>query len=199
MNDDVHRHEDLGTVEREGDLLRITFVRALPSDADSVWRALTESAGLRHWFPADILGEREPGAALTFRFWPEHVEADREQLEAAGEDGEEDMPGVLRVWEPARVLEFDWDTERLRFELEDLARPAGTVRNSEADPHACTRLTFSTWLAIEGPWPPEGTMAGWYACLHALGTYLWTGTGEDVSTEEAGALTAGYARIIAKL
>ncbi|WP_432420569.1 SRPBCC domain-containing protein [Nocardia carnea] len=44
-----------------------------------VWRALTESEHLRHWFPADILGERRAGAEVRFRLWPESVE------QAAGE------------------------------------------------------------------------------------------------------------------
>ncbi len=177
---------DLGTVVREGDQLTITYVRELPADTARTWRALTESEDLRHWFPADIIGDREPGSRLTFRFWPEHLKAGEDQLEEAGMDGESDMPGDLLAWEPEQNFEFTWDTERLVFDLESLGSDS-------------TRLTFSTWLAAEGPWPPEGTMAGWYACLHGLVTMLRTGTAETLSEDETTALAAEYGRIVAAL
>jgi uncharacterized protein YndB with AHSA1/START domain len=81
---------------------RIRYVRHYPHPPEKVWRALIEPDELKHWFPAEIQGERKQGAKLRFVF-----------------EGEAGPPteGELRVFDPPRLLEFTWDVEVLRFEL----------------------------------------------------------------------------------
>ncbi|HEY1133614.1 MAG TPA: hypothetical protein VGE77_03500 [Nocardioides sp.] len=64
----------MGRVLRDGDRVGLRFRRELAHPRERVWRALTGSDDLRHWFPADVVGERVPGAALEVRFWDKNVE-----------------------------------------------------------------------------------------------------------------------------
>jgi uncharacterized protein YndB with AHSA1/START domain len=69
-----------------------------------VWRAVTDPAELKHWFPAAVETELRPGAPMRFTFAEEApVEPDWE--------GE-----VLEVDEP-RVFMFRWDQDVIRIEL----------------------------------------------------------------------------------
>ncbi|UMG93452.1 SRPBCC domain-containing protein [Nocardioides sp. TF02-7] len=45
-----------GVLLRDGDRVGLRFERRLAHPPEKVWRALTESEHLRHWFPADIVG-----------------------------------------------------------------------------------------------------------------------------------------------
>jgi uncharacterized protein YndB with AHSA1/START domain len=145
----------MGEVLRDGDRVGLRFVRRLAHPPAKVWRALTESEDLRHWLPVDIVGERRAGARIELPFWPEVVpEAERHGMAEA-------MTGEIRVWEPERLLEYTWDVDVLRFELQ--ATDDGT------------RLTFTTWLAGEQPEGFEGTAAGYHVCLDSLTELLDTG------------------------
>ena len=79
----------------------VEFVRHLPHAPEKVWRALTESEHLAHWFPTDIVGERRVGAALELPFWPKNVE--RWKIEQPVTHGE------LVTWEPPTL--FEWVLE----------------------------------------------------------------------------------------
>lgn len=150
----------LGEVARDGERWRLRYVRDLRHPPEKVWRALTESEHLRHWMPADLVGERRTGAALSIPFWPDTVE----------KYGLTDPPlsGVVVVWDPPRVFVWTWDTDRLRFELEATA--------------GGTRLTFTTWLVEGAPSVDLRTAAGWHICLDLL---AWRLGGESGSTAEA--------------
>ena len=61
-------NDELGTLERDGELCVLRYRRVLPQRPETVWRALTEDAHLAGWFPTTIEGERSPGAPLRFSF-----------------------------------------------------------------------------------------------------------------------------------
>ncbi len=46
----------------------VRFTRMLSHLPEKVWRAITESEHLTHWFPTTIEGERAAGAPLRFSF-----------------------------------------------------------------------------------------------------------------------------------
>ena len=110
MGQDTTQH---GTVSRDGGTLRLRYERHLAHPPEAVWRALTESSSLRHWFPADIVGEWTAGAAIQLPFWPEGAQESLDTLEKAGVDTttmdlDEVLPGLIRTYEPPRLFEFVW-------------------------------------------------------------------------------------------
>ncbi|WP_433263236.1 SRPBCC family protein [Actinosynnema sp. CS-041913] len=74
----------------------LRFERLLRHSPAKVWRAVTEPAELKHWFPAEV---EIDGKAMRFAF-PD-----------SASDGE-----VLEL-DPPRVFAFRWNTDVLRFEL----------------------------------------------------------------------------------
>ncbi|GGR44570.1 uncharacterized protein YndB with AHSA1/START domain [Nocardioides luteus] len=152
----------MGEVIREGERTGLRYVRLLRHAPEKVWRALTESDGLRHWFPTDIVGERVAGARLSLPFWPEGLELANttDAIEEMGVDPESFVSaGELLVWDPPHTFEFSWGmdgradlTDLLRFELE----PTDDG----------TRLTFTTWFG--DPTPNTDTAVGWHVCLDEL-------------------------------
>lgn len=137
--------ERLGTLRVDGGEWSLRFERRLPHPPDKVWRAITESAHLEHWLPADIVGERRAGASIRLPFWPQHQERYGSELPV--------LDGRILVWDPPSVFEWTWDVDRLRFELEPAA--GGTL------------LRFTTWLHDPGT-PNEGTAAGYHVCFDLL-------------------------------
>lgn len=89
-----------GTLTKRGDQVELRFERRLSHSPEKVWRALTDSQELAHWFPARIEGAREAGAELRFLF-------------AEGAP----MKGKISVFDPPRVLEYTWEGDLLRWEL----------------------------------------------------------------------------------
>jgi uncharacterized protein YndB with AHSA1/START domain len=145
----------LGEVLRDGDRVGTRYERILAHPPAKVWRAITESEHLRHWFPADILGERRAGAEIQFRFWPEAVEQASAELAELDIDLDEPvLSGRILTWEPPHVFEYLWDDEHLRFEL--LAQEPGT------------RLICTVWFGTPGPHGLPGTATGYHVCLDEL-------------------------------
>ncbi|MEV6276312.1 SRPBCC domain-containing protein [Nocardia sp. NPDC051832] len=175
-------NQRLGEILRDGDRVGIRYDRTLAHPPAKLWRALTESDHLRHWFPADILGERRAGAEVRFRFWPETVESADTELAAAGVDLDDpELPGKILTWDPPRLFEVLWDDEHLRFEI----HAAGTG----------SRLLTTIWFGAPGPHGNSGTAAGYHFCLAALADLL---DGHPV-TEPAHDLVAEYERQYAEL
>ena len=81
----------------------IRFERSLQHAREKVWRAITDPGELAHWFPANVEGAREEGAALRFVF--------------RNEEGPP-LDGRVLVFVPQREFEFTWDQDTLRFVLE---------------------------------------------------------------------------------
>jgi len=49
----------------------LEFTVDLPTDADAVWRLLTDPAGIAQWFAPQVEGSGEPGGTLTLSWGPE--------------------------------------------------------------------------------------------------------------------------------
>jgi uncharacterized protein YndB with AHSA1/START domain len=143
----------MGVVLREGGRLGLRFERRLAHPQDKVWRALTDSAELRHWLPTDIVGERATGAAIELPFWPDHAE--RYGI------AKPVLRGTIRSWDPPRLFEWTWDTDILRWEL----RPDGDG----------TILVFTTWLADPETSAAVSVAAGLHVCLDQLQELLDAG------------------------
>ncbi|MEV0247112.1 SRPBCC domain-containing protein [Nocardia sp. NPDC050712] len=176
-------NQRLGDILRDGERVGIRYERTLAHPPAKVWRALTESEHLRHWFPADILGERRAGAEIRFRFWPETVEHAAAELTEVGVDVEDpELPGKILTWEPPRLFELLWDDEHLRFEITPDA--------------AGSRLLCTVWFGAPGPHGIPGTAAGYHFCLDALADTLDDRISEMPEPELVAELERRYAEEI---
>lgn len=190
---DQDSSDRLGSVVRDGDKLALRYERRLAHPPEKVWRALTESDSLRHWFPADIVGERAAGATVQLPFWPDGAEESKQTLEEAGVDPatvdfEEALPGKIVAFDPPKLFELIWgnadgEADVLRFELE----PAGDA----------TLLIFTTWPGEPGPLGNGGTAAGWHVCLDALDPLLDARSAEQPDRHAVISLQATYASLLA--
>ena len=152
----------------------LRFRRRLAHPPEKVWRAITESEQLRHWFPCDIVGERHQGARLQLPFWPAHVER-------FGID-EPVLEGEIRQWEPPRLFEWTWQDDVLRWEL-------------SATDDGGTELTFTTVLGDDPYASPSQTAAGYHLCLDHLDALL-AGTPRALVDADPAPLEARYAERI---
>ena len=111
------------TLVSTGDKPVLRFERFLPRPIEEVWRAVTDPAEMRAWFPTRIEIDRwETGAALTHHF-------DGQSLSP--------LPGkVVECSQPHRLV-FTWGDDTIGFELS--AAEGGTVfvlTEELAAPHA---------------------------------------------------------------
>lgn len=169
MNTDPHT-QPMATVLHDGERTGLRFVRTFRHRPERVWRAITESEHLAHWFPCDIVGDRWPGATLRFPFWPDVVE------KFAIEDNE--VGGSLLEWDPPHCFAFLWDGDRVRFDLAD----AGDGR---------TTLTLTAWLARDVP-TPQDVAAGYHTCLAHLGDVVDGGGYSSVAASNPAPLLERY-------
>jgi uncharacterized protein YndB with AHSA1/START domain len=161
----------LGTMLLADGTWELRYERDLRHPPEKVWRALTESEHLEHWFPADLVGERRVGAELRIPFWPVFVE--RYSIE------EPELTGRIEVWEPHEVFEWWWDTERIRFELDRTG--------------AGTRLRLTTWIPTDAEEPAVGTAAGYHVCLDRLEELLDAGASSRIADDGVKELEQRYA------
>ncbi|HSC04033.1 MAG TPA: SRPBCC family protein [Solirubrobacteraceae bacterium] len=150
----------------------LRFERRLSHPVEVVWRAITESDELGHWFPSRVeVDELHPGAAMTFRFESMPLK-----------DAPMTLSGRVTEFEPPRLFAFDWGPpsheDHLRFELE----PAGD--------DACT-LRLTVLLDQREKAARDG--AGWHVCLDRLETGL-AGRGEASPGEDWRGLYEEYQR-----
>lgn len=132
----------------------LRFERRLSHPVDVVWRAITESDELVHWFPSRVeVDELQSGAELTFRF-------DEMPLE----DAPTTMSGRVTDFDPPHAFGFYWGDDHLHFELEPVA-------GSEEE--ACI-LRLTVLLEASDKAARDG--AGWHVCLDRLERLLG---GED--------------------
>jgi len=123
------------TTQRDGERWTLVFVRDLPHPPEKVWRALTDPRELREWAPFDA--DRDlatPGPAT---------------LTMAGGDGSEKSTVTVRRADPPRLLEYTWDQDVLRWELERTGSGTRlTLKHTVADKSWLTRVA-----------------AGWHICI----------------------------------
>lgn len=93
-------NETLSTVDGRS-VLRME--RRLAHPPEKVWRAVTDPAELRQWFPAEMEMDFRVGGKITFVF-----------------AGDEAPPtnGVITELDPPRVFGYSWDRSELRWELQ---------------------------------------------------------------------------------
>jgi uncharacterized protein YndB with AHSA1/START domain len=122
----------------------LRFERRLAHPVEAVWRAITESDELEHWFPSRVeVAELRAGAEMTFRF---------ESMPLEGEPMT--INGRVTDFDPPRLFAFYWGDDHLRFELEPVAGE-----------HACVlRLT----VLLDAPEKAARDGAGWHVCLDRL-------------------------------
>lgn len=168
------RNDTLATATHTTEGWTVRFERDYAHAPEKVWRAITESEHLQHWFPADIVGERRAGATLTLPFWPPHVEKYADITPT--------LTGEIRVWEPPSVFELTWDTDVLRFELTPTALG--------------THLVFTTHL-VDDSAMAASTAAGYHVCFDYLMTLLDEGSTTALVDAEVGPLEDAYAEVIA--
>ncbi len=143
----------LGEVLHDGDVIGLRYERQFSHPPERVWRAITESEQLQHWFPTDIVGERREGAQLQLPFWPAIVD----KYEIA----DDTMTGRILTWDPPRTFSWIWDRDTLIFEL----HPTDTG----------TRLVFTTWV-VDTTAGVHKTAAGYHVCLDQLAILVDTGS-----------------------
>jgi uncharacterized protein YndB with AHSA1/START domain len=122
----------------------LRFERRLPHSPATVWRALTEPAQMRAWFPALVDTELRVGAHMWFTFEGEDVSTHGE---------------ILELDEP-KVYAFRWNDDVLRFEV--LPQPEGCLL-------VFTHALGGGWAGRLGA---GRNAAGWDVCLDGLQGHL---------------------------
>ena len=125
-------------VQKDGEKWTLILVRELRHSPEKVWQALTEPEHLREWAPFDAdgsLGKVGTSVKLTA------VKAPTAQVSETT---------VTRAEAP-KVLEYNWGTNDMRWELEALG--------------GGTRLTL--WHSIDRRFVSWGA-AGWHICFDVL-------------------------------
>lgn len=139
--------------------LRRTFAVSI----DELWSALTEPERVRRWFSPAKIEPRVGG-----------------RIEMEGYDGSSMMEGMIRVFDPPRVFEYDWvsrhQTSIVRYELE----PDG----------AGTRLTLTEQRLTDVA--TERRTAGWHLHVERLDAYLETGADQPPSEQRWNELRESY-------
>jgi uncharacterized protein YndB with AHSA1/START domain len=129
----------------------LRFERRLSHPVDVVWRAITVSGELEHWFPCHVeVDELREDAQMTFRF-------DDMPLDAPST-----MTGRVTEFDPPRSFAFTWGPptreDHLRFELEPLLGEEACV----------LRLT----VLLDSREKAARDGAGWHVCLDRLERHL---------------------------
>jgi uncharacterized protein YndB with AHSA1/START domain len=136
-----------GTYATREDQPTLSFERRLSHPVEVVWRAITESAQLEHWFPCRVVvDELRPGGEMTFEF------------EDMPLDAPSTMTGRVTEFEPPRRFAFTWGPpaheDHVDFELEPLAGEDACV----------LRLT----VLLDSRDKASRDSAGWHICLDRL-------------------------------
>ena len=85
--------EQLGALAGDGEHRSVRFERRFEADAQELWSALVEPDRLRGWLAEARVDARDGGTVeLRFGEW----------------SGEAELRGAIRVFDPPRVLEYDW-------------------------------------------------------------------------------------------
>ena len=126
------------TLLRAGKRPVLRFERHLPKPVQVVWRAVTDPAEMRRWFPTRIVIEEwKVGAELT-HFFDEH--------------DIDPLPGKVLEWDPPRRLTITWGTDTIGFEL-------------SATPDGGTIFVLTEELSAN---IAARNAAGWDVCLDRL-------------------------------
>lgn len=86
-----------GKLTVEGDRAALLFERRLPYPVDAVWAAITDPAQRDQWMGTTTIDAREGG---TIEMVPHSPPIPPQQ---------KTMTGRIRVWDPPRVFEHEWN------------------------------------------------------------------------------------------
>lgn len=129
-------------IEKEGEQWTLVLVRELRHPPAKVWVAITEPEHLREWAPFD--SDRSLGLLGTAR------------LSTVGAPTMMVAESTVRRAARPRLLEFNWGSQNLRWELEPIDGGG-------------TRLTL--WHNIDKAFIAMGA-AGWHVCFDVLTHWL---------------------------
>jgi uncharacterized protein YndB with AHSA1/START domain len=157
-------HDGMGVLLEDGARRAVHFERRYDAAPEAVWDALVEPEQLRGWLAEARVEPRVGG---------------RVELEFGDSPGERTV-GTIRVFDPPRVLEYDWSYEGepdsvVRFEL----RPEG---------EGTTLVLHHRQLSTEAA---PGYGAGWHAHLDLLAEQI-AGSASADWVERYQALRPGY-------
>jgi len=94
---------DHGTYVEHDGRPAVRFTRRYPHPAERVWAAVSEPAGLRHWFPSRVELEPRVGGRIAFRADPNLPE---------------ETSGTILAYDPPRQLAFTWGGDELHLTVE---------------------------------------------------------------------------------
>lgn len=134
------RPSPIAEARREGDRT-LVLVRVLRATPDTIWRALTDPAQQKLWGPAVASRDLSTVGPATLT-----------QTDGTGTD-EDHAPAVVRIADAPRTLEYTWDKDIVRWELEAL-------------PDGRTRLTL-THTVDDAAWLSHVT-PGWHISLDEM-------------------------------
>ena len=152
-----------GALLRQGDAYALRFERRLSHPIDVVWRAITETDELEHWFPSQVQADLRVGGRMTFTF---------ESMPLP--DGPMTMRGEVTEFDPPRRLVHGW---RSLYSPELAAEKTSRV-TWEIEPqdggYCLLRVVHDQ---LEGaPMTAESVSGqGWMMVLSGLKTLLETG------------------------
>jgi uncharacterized protein YndB with AHSA1/START domain len=116
----------------------VRFERVYAHPLKRVWRAVTDPAELRHWFPSpDVSYEPRAGGEITL---------------AGDPYAETPSRGTVLAWEPPHRFGFDWGEDELFFTL--------------SETEGGCRLELVNYLSTTGA--AARNAAGWEVCLDEL-------------------------------
>ncbi|MEX0903690.1 MAG: SRPBCC domain-containing protein [Pseudohongiellaceae bacterium] len=142
---DASRYGKLGTTP--DDQSYVAFERRLPHTKDKVWRALTDPAELKRWFP-EIELEPKPGGKYRIEFGEEGAES-------TCEGGPAVLSGTIHRFEPGKILQCGG----MCWELEALDEQSCILR--------FTDVINSTWGPGQDPFT-NSILGGWHWYMDAL-------------------------------
>jgi uncharacterized protein YndB with AHSA1/START domain len=143
---------ELATFDRRGDELDVRFVRHYPRPVEKVWAALTDPARLADWMGA---AKVEPFVGGRFDLMTDSIHG---------------STGIVRVWDPPRVLEFSWSNTHsgdavIRYELTPERDGTRLVLSHRGMPYLTSALMLPGWhdfldrlgTLVSGGLPPQET------------------------------------------
>lgn len=122
----------LGTFERHGDHIDVRFERFYARPVESVWKALTEPERLADWMGKSYVEPFVGGRYETML------------------DGLKPMRGSVRIWDPPRLLEYEWRSDHApksiaRWELSATETGTRVVFLHSGMPFANSNLMMPGW------------------------------------------------------
>jgi uncharacterized protein YndB with AHSA1/START domain len=131
----MHLASDLGSYLEHGGRPAVRFVRTYPHPQERVWRAVTDSAELVHWFPSAVEYEPRVGGAVRF----------------SGDPYMADHPGTVLAYEPPQRFAFTWGEDEVHLTVEPMDDESCrlTLVNVLADPTTAARNGGGWYVCLE--------------------------------------------------